>query len=145
MRLADDTAQLLADADENEPTPMDPALRRLLPDGYRDDPEAAAEFRRFTAEGLAERKIANSSKLVESLSGGGGSRVTVQLDDADADAWLKALTDIRLVLASRLGIEDDGDLGFGRGGENTYRAIVYGWVGYVQESLLRAITAPEKR
>ena len=28
--------------------PDDPAIARLFPDGYLDDPEAAAEFRRYT-------------------------------------------------------------------------------------------------
>ena len=31
-------------------------LARLLPDGYRDDPEAAGEFRRYTESALRSAK-----------------------------------------------------------------------------------------
>jgi len=37
-----------APAGESPQAPEDPVLARLLPDGYRDDPEAAGEFRRYT-------------------------------------------------------------------------------------------------
>src|SRR3984885_12529780 len=36
--------------------PQDPGLARLLPDGYRDDPEAAGEFRRYTEPALRSAK-----------------------------------------------------------------------------------------
>ena len=38
--------------------PDDPVLARLLPDGYADDPEASAEFRRYTEESLRTAKVA---------------------------------------------------------------------------------------
>ena len=38
--------------------PTDPAVRRLLPDASRDDPEVAAEFRRLTEDDLRAGKIA---------------------------------------------------------------------------------------
>ena len=38
--------------------PEDPVLARLLPDGYRDDPEAAGEFRRYTEPALRSAKHA---------------------------------------------------------------------------------------
>ena len=48
-------------------TSGDPALRRLLPDAYTDDPEAAAEFRRFTADDLLERKVRNARCVLATL------------------------------------------------------------------------------
>ena len=49
--LFDELAALLDGEDSD-----DAVLRRLRPAGYRDDPEAAAEFRSLTASGLrAER------------------------------------------------------------------------------------------
>ena len=38
--------------------PADPALARLLPSAHRDDDEVAAEFRRYTEQGLRARKRA---------------------------------------------------------------------------------------
>ncbi|MFP3415909.1 DUF2017 family protein, partial [Bacillus sp. SIMBA_074] len=78
---------------------------------YPDDPEASAEFRRFTAAGLAERKEAGARTVIETLGDALDGPVTVSLDAAQATAWLRTITDIRLVLAARLGIHQDGDEG----------------------------------
>ena len=43
--------------------PQDPVLLRLLPDGYRDDREKSAEFRRFTDEPLRQAKLADAAAL----------------------------------------------------------------------------------
>src|SRR4051812_13802892 len=45
----------------------DPALARLFPNAYPDDEEAAAEFRRYTRDGLVERKTANSGLISAAL------------------------------------------------------------------------------
>jgi Domain of unknown function (DUF2017) len=71
--------------------------------------------------------------------------VSVVLDDQAAQAWLRTLTDIRLILASRLGIERDGDVGFRGTADSFRRSIEYQWVGYVQESLIRALSAQPKQ
>ena len=111
----------------------DPALARLFPNAYPDDKEAAAEFRRYTREGLVERKAANSglisAALMESSDEG---RLTVARDDAEQ--WLPALTDLRLVLAERLGIHDDDDPL-----PATELADVYQWLGELQWSLVEAL------
>ena len=114
----------------------DLALARLLPDAYPDDPEASAEFRRFTVSGLAERKVGNAETLIRSLDGSGVTgRVT--LDDSEALSWLRCLTDIRLTIASRLGIESEDDEA-GRSIDPLMREI-YDWLGFVQNSLIEAL------
>lgn len=121
----------------------DPAMQRLLPDAYRDDEEAAAEFRRFTAEGLAERKIANARSVLDAV----GNNVegvqeeedrVVVLDEMHAQQWLRALADLRLIIANRLGIEGDEEEG------RTDDAAVplqqsYQWLGELQESIVQAL------
>jgi hypothetical protein len=139
----------------------DPAVRRLLPDAYREDAEAAAEFRRFTADGLIDRKEANARAVLASLgeeeylgdaderedepvaSVGAGEPddlppVTVLLDDAAVQSWLRTLTDLRLTLAERLEITPDGVQHL-TGDEAPFLANVYEWLGMVQESLVHAI------
>jgi hypothetical protein len=85
--------------------PRDPAVARLLPDAHRDDPDASAEFRRYTEAGLRQRKRAGLELARQTLGRDG----TLVLDDAQAQAWVVALTDVRLVLASRMGLETDED------------------------------------
>lgn len=110
--------------------PRDPALARLLPDAYRDDDDAAAEHRRLTERGLVERKRANAEAVIASL----GSREVV-LDAAAVQSWLRTLTDLRLALAARLQIEEDGDDGLG----DETMLTIYDWLGWLQGSLVDAI------
>src|SRR5262249_58708344 len=63
--------------------PEDPVLARLLPDAYRDDPEAAGEFRRFTEQGLRSGKVAAAQTVLATLPAGGG-QVRLRPDAAHA-------------------------------------------------------------
>ena len=72
----------------------DPALARLLPDGARDDAEAAAEFRRLT-----EPACATASGPAHGWPSRRWRRdEPVLLEQDEAQALLKSLTDLRLVL-----------------------------------------------
>ncbi|WP_235929032.1 DUF2017 domain-containing protein [Marisediminicola senii] len=143
-----------------EPTSSDvpdPALLRLLPDAYPGDAEASAEFRRFTAEGLAERKVRNAQTMIVDVADAvtADAQTEVQLTVESVQSWLRTLTDIRLVLATRLGILDDADARAADGeadddeaddddidseaDQKLMLADVYEWLGWVQESLVSAI------
>lgn len=134
-QLAGQVADVLStDSDDSG----NPAARRLLPDAYRDDPHAASEFRRFTAGELGERKVRNAQLLIadvaEALVAEGPTEVL--LDEEATQAWVRCLTDIRLVVASRLGIERDGDAGDDAA---FMLSDVYDWLGWVQDSLVSAM------
>lgn len=88
--------------------PEDEALLRLFPDAYPDDPQAAAEYRRFTEGDLVARKRANIGVLLAGLDAAeeGGS---VRLDSDAVLAWLLAVNDLRLALGTRLEIVEDYD------------------------------------
>jgi hypothetical protein len=130
--------------------PEDPVLRRLLPDAYRDNPDDAAEFRRFTESALTSAKVGNAERLIESLESAGfdpagenEQPVEVELDADTAQAWLRSLNDIRLSLAIRLGIENEEDaVLLGKSGEQAEVAMseLYDWLGYVQETLVQALS-----
>ncbi len=123
----------------------DPALRRLLPDAYPDDADASAEFRRFTVEGLTERKVSNAVAVIASLSEAVEATVAtdVHLDASAVQAWLRCLTDMRLALAERLGLTaGDANGPAANRPPNATAAMlsdVYDWLGFVQESLLQAM------
>jgi Domain of unknown function (DUF2017) len=116
--------------------PEDPAIARLLPDAYPNDAEASAEFRRFTAVGLVDQKVQNAETLIRSLMGAGVTGM-VSLDEAESQAWLRSLTDIRLTIAARLGIDSEDDEA-GRSVDPLMREI-YDWLGFVQNSLIEAL------
>src|SRR5262249_17462880 len=59
---------------------------RLLPDAYRDDPEAAGEFRRYTELSLRDGKVAAARTVLGTLPAKGGR---IRLSQPDAEAWLR--------------------------------------------------------
>jgi uncharacterized protein DUF2017 len=127
----------LTDATE---APRDPVLARLLPDAYRDDPEAAGEFRRYTELSLRDGKVAAARTVLGTLPARGGR---VRLSQPDAEAWLRALNDVRLALGVRLGVTDDfEEVGNGINPADPRAAYVwvYHWLAYLQESLVEALS-----
>ncbi len=137
LHLTDDESRLLRDLARQLPAVLtggaeDPAVERLLPNAYPDDDTAAAEFRSFTRSGLVERKLTNAGRVAATLPDGSG---TSELTPSDAQAWLKTLTDLRLVLATRLGIQEEGD----DGAPDELLRAVYDWLAFLQDSLLAAL------
>jgi hypothetical protein len=115
----------------------DPAIARLLPNAYA-DAEASADFRGLTERSLASRKVANARIVVQTLSAADAAGGEVTLADPEAQAWLRTLADVRLTIAARLGIEEDGDEG---SDDESSLALkdVYDWLAWVTESLIDAI------
>ena len=133
--------------------PEDPVLARLFPTAYADDEEAASEFRRFTEGSLRDGKSRAAETIIDGLQEAGlpseltedGLHFDVELDEATAETWLRSFTDLRLALATRLGVEE--------GDEERWYALpdddpeaqahdIYEWVGYLQETLVQALITP---
>jgi hypothetical protein len=142
--LAAEVADLLQARSARE---ADPAVLRMLPDAYPDDAEASAEFRRFTADGLAERKVANARRVIADLAAAAAaaSPTAVKVDGQAAQAWVRSLTDIRLTIASRLGIDTGGGSDTGGSSDpagpdpvpvDPVLVDLYDWLGFVQGSLV---------
>ena len=128
----------------DDPDPDDPAVERLFPDVYPEDPEAAAEFRRFTEADLKAAKLDSAKTVLTDLLETGGE---VRLADEKADLWLRALTDVRLALGTRLGVQDETDIeselddAVGRNptSPRVGQLSVYAYLTYLQESLVGAL------
>ena len=133
--LADqvDSVLLLGEAD-------DPALGRLLPNAYPDDLEAAEEFTRYTRESLVDgkRQAAQSVRDATAVDHPDDGVVQIELDQAQAWGWLTFLTDLRLILAERVGLDDDEDDADVETRDDYLRAA-YEWAGFVQGSMLEVL------
>ena len=117
--------------------PDDPVLLRLLPDAYRDDDGAAADFRRYTDSELRATKRGHATVVLETVPEGGGR---LDLDRDQCDAWLGALNDMRLALGTSLGVTEETDPEDVPEDHPARQALeVYGWLGYLQESLLSCL------
>lgn len=132
--------------------PDDPVLARLFPTAYPDDEEAAGEFRRFTEGTLRDSKAQAASLIIDTLEEAGlppelsedGLHIDVELDPEQAVSWLKSFTDVRLALATRLGVEEGDDdfwLALSDEDPRTHVHDIYDWVGYLQETLVEALSA----
>ncbi|MDF9717139.1 DUF2017 domain-containing protein [Nocardioides sp. ChNu-99] len=149
----DDLDPLEAMLDFTGPTvaPEDPVLARLFPTAYPGDEEAAGEFRRYTEGGLRDGKTAAACRIIEDLEEAGlpdeltedGLMIDVELDEPVAETWMRSFTDIRLALATRLGIEDGDEARWMALPDDDPRAQahdIFEWVGYLQETLVGALT-----
>ena len=122
---------------------------RLFPDAYADDAEAAGDFRRYTERGLRSKKSADASTVLETLLSvdelaDDDAKTKIVLDADQAAAWLRTLTDLRLALGTRLGIEQDDDDRWDSMPEDDPRRYVhdiYDWLGWLQETLVRAVAS----
>jgi Domain of unknown function (DUF2017) len=141
--LAEAEAQTAAEADVGPAAaprlPEDPVLARLLPDAYADDPRAAAEFRKYTESSLREAKKYFGQTLLDTLPPKGGR---VRLTGDQARDWLRTLNDVRLMFGVRLEVTEDFEeqlAALAPGDPKVAAFEVYGWLGAVQESLVRAL------
>ena len=152
--VAADPLASLVDLTGPVEAPTDPVLARLLPDAYRDDDEAAADFRRYTERALRGGKVDDACAVIESLEAAGlpaeelvdprPDDLEVALGAAAAESWLRCLTDLRLALATRLGIDEDDEEVWAAMPADHPRVHVhdiYDWLGYLQETLVRALSA----
>jgi len=132
--------------------PDDPVLLRLFPNAYPEDEEAASEFRRFTEGGLRNGKADAAGAIIDGLEEAGlpqqleeeGLIIDVELDEVTALAWLRSFTDVRLALATRLGIEEDDEdywLTLPEDDPRSQAHDIYEWVGYLQETLVHALSS----
>jgi len=132
--------------------PEDPVLARLFPTAYPGDEESAADFRRFTEGGLRDGKASAAGAIIDTLEDAGlppeltqdGLVIDVELTHAEAETWMRAFTDIRLALATRLGVEAGDEDYWHSLPDDDPRAQahdIYEWVGYLQETVVEALTA----
>jgi hypothetical protein len=146
-----DPFEVMMDFSGPTAAPEDPVLARLFPAAYADDEEAASEFRRFTEATLRDGKATAACVIIDGLEEAGlppqldeeGLMIDVELDRDTAETWMRSFTDLRLALATRLGVEQDDDDFWEALPDDDPRAQahdIYDWVGYLQETLVRALS-----
>lgn len=142
LGLVTQFAELLSDS---APDTRDPAIARLVPPAYSDDDEAEREFRALTQADLLDRRSADAAIVRETLRDAAQipddpddpvllEQVEIRLQPAQAQAWLRTLAAVRLVLATRLGVAtaDDHD-------SEDPRFGIYDWLGYRLDGLVAAV------
>ncbi len=121
----------------------DDAVARLVPDAYPDDAHAGREFRHATEHELLDRRRDDANRVLADLEASGASGadgaddavVDIALSPDDAKAWMRSLAALRLVIASRLGVEHEDDHD-----PDDPRFGVYDWLGYRLDGLVNAVS-----
>lgn len=127
-RLCDQLERLL----QREDPASDPAMARLFPAAYPDDPLRELEFERMTGDDLTLRRLASLRTVRASL------RADL-LDQEQSLAWLGTLNDVRLVLASRLEVTEESTAADFSDPDDASSFEVYQLMGALQGRLLFAI------
>ena len=127
--LCDQLETLLTTEDPSS----DPALARLSPAAYPDDPLRELEFEQMAGDDLAAGRLAALRELRDTA----GAEV---LEEEQALAWLRTLNDLRLVLGTRLDITEESGVEDFAGDEASEAAFeLYGALNMIQGELLLAI------
>jgi hypothetical protein len=78
----------------------EPHLRRLFPPAYANDAERDAGYQVLTRDELLERKMTAIAVVRRTLAGG-------DVDAEELSAWMTIINSMRLVLGTRLDVDED--------------------------------------
>ena len=109
----------------------DPGVKRLFPAAH-EDPELDREFRDLTSGQLRANRESALALLQETAA-------RDELSPEEADGWLRALNDARLVLGTRLELTEDFDWdGFDPDHPDAEELALYAYLSWLQEQLVEA-------
>jgi hypothetical protein len=108
----------------------DPSFRRLFPPAYEDVKDERA-YRDLAGDELLDGRRQALELLAATASAD-------RLSADEADAWLRALNDLRLVLGTRLDVKEDVLLDQPQSPE----LALYGYLSWIQEQLVAALAEP---
>jgi hypothetical protein len=117
--------QLLASTD-------DPAVRRLFPPAYPNDAERDAGYQVLTRDELLEHRLSALDVVERTLDGN-------DLDHAGMTAWMGTLNALRLVLGTRLDVDEDPDLD--RADPMAPAYAVYEYLGWLLSQVIDVLDA----
>ena len=129
----EDPLAALIGIDSEVEKPTDPISSRLFPDAYPDDPEASMEFRRFTERSLRETSVSRARSVLADIEG----QTTVTLDTGQWQLWIGFLNSLRLVLGTRLEVDQDTWTQERSESDPLYQIFeLYNWLTWMQETLI---------
>jgi hypothetical protein len=114
----------------------DPALVRLFPPAYPEDPSRNAEYEEMVKGDLTARRRRSLEVMEASLD-------AERVDEEQLLEWVGALNDLRLVLGTRLDVTED--VAAGAISDQDPRAPIYAlyfYLGWLQEQAVEALSAP---
>jgi hypothetical protein len=139
LRLSGDERSLLAGLVSElrallDGAPGDPSLRRLFPPAYDEDDDERV-YRDLMGGELLDGRRAALDVVAQTVD-------HERLSADEADAWLRALNDLRLVLGTRLDVQEDTFTEeLQRDDPRAPALAVYGYLSWMQEQLIEALSS----
>jgi hypothetical protein len=115
----------------------DAVIDRLFPDAY-ESPEDESAFREIVGDDLRRHKLDALSDVRSALGKRGAATIT--FSEGDPGTWLTVLTDMRLAIGTKLDVTEESmsqELELDR--PTSSSMLVLHWLGWMQESILKAI------
>jgi hypothetical protein len=123
---------------EAEDPSSDPAVARLFPAAYRDDPLRSLEFETNLGDAPRNGKIA----AIETLE---RTSQASELTEDELLSWLGAVNDFRLVLGTRIEITEEAtEQDYPEGDPNHDAFGAYAYLTWLQDRMLRALGEPDR-
>jgi hypothetical protein len=117
-----------------ETEPDDPSLERLFPPAY-EDKRADREYKKLMGDEL----LSGRRRALDVLEATAGQE---QLSAEEAESWLTALNDLRLVLGTRLDVQEDTFAdGLDMRDPRAPELAVYSYLTWLQDALVSAVSA----
>ncbi len=132
-RLAGELRALLASGADGS----DDVFDRLFPTTYADDEESERAYRELVTDDLVQYKLEALDAVSMSL---GDEETDITLEGDALSIWLACLTDLRLAIGTRLGVDEDQMAADIDPHDSHAQALsVLHWLGWIQEGMLRTI------
>ena len=113
----------------------DPAVTRLFPPAYSEDPEREDEYRRLMKDELLSRRL-EALALLEDTA------MADRLTEEQVLVWMRVINDVRLVVGTMLDVKEDDDRDLLN--RNDPQAPMFGLYWYLSallESIIEAVEA----
>jgi hypothetical protein len=113
----------------------DPAVGRLFPPAYEDDPARQADYENLVRGDLTAQRLRSLEIMEETLH-------SDRLDADQVAAWLGALNDLRLVLGTKLDVDEDMDPDdVSETDEQAPAYALYYYLGWLEEQIVAELAA----
>lgn len=121
---------------EAEDPSSDPAVARLFPSAYRDDPLRSLEFETNLGDAPKSGKLEALATLERTVE-------RTELTEDELLLWMGALNDLRLVLGTRIDITEEATADdFPEGDPNHDAFGVYVYLTWLEDGILRVLGEP---
>lgn len=114
----------------------DPLAWRLFPNPYPDHVKAADEYADLIGDELRDNRLAALDTVTETLD-------AKRLEADQMGAWMQSINDLRLVIGTRLGVEEETEVEDYESDTDRSLFITYSYLGVMLDRIVVAITGED--